>query len=159
METKLCTKCGVIKPTSEFYRRTQVKCGYQSHCKECVCKWRKNVYYKIPEVQKACKDASNKSYAKARAELIAAYGGACCCCGETEPKFLSVEHVNGDGAAHRKVIGEGGKTLCNFLRRNGYPKDGYSLLCYNCNCAKGFFGVCPHETTRQLLAVSSAATT
>jgi hypothetical protein len=34
-----------------------------------------------------------------------AYGGfRCACCGEAEPLFLSLDHVNNDGAAHRKVF-------------------------------------------------------
>lgn len=27
----------------------------------------------------------------------------------------------------------------------GYPKDRYRLLCYNCNCAIGARGYCPHK--------------
>ena len=29
------------------------------------------------------------------------YGRACSCCGETEPAFLTIDHVNNDGAEHR----------------------------------------------------------
>src|SRR5262252_4538483 len=39
-----------------------------------------------------------------RLEMIAAYGGECACCGETEPVFLTLDHVNGDGAAHRRSM-------------------------------------------------------
>ena len=34
------------------------------------------------------------------------------------------------------------------LKKLGYPKDGYQLLCHNCNCAKGWYGACPHTEER-----------
>ena len=33
---KQCTKCGEVKPISEFYRRTASKDGYQPYCKSCL---------------------------------------------------------------------------------------------------------------------------
>jgi hypothetical protein len=30
------------------------------------------------------------------------------------------------------------------LKRQGWPKDGYTVLCLNCNIAKGATGTCPH---------------
>ena len=72
------------------------------------------------------------------------YGGIpqkCSCCGESEVKFLTIDHVNNDGAKHRKeIVGN----LTQWLLKNGLP-EGFQILCYNCNCAKGFFGTCPHK--------------
>lgn len=31
-----------------------------------------------------------------------------------------------------------------WLKKNNYPP-GFQILCYNCNCAKGHFGYCPHN--------------
>jgi hypothetical protein len=31
------------------------------------------------------------------------------------------------------------------VKAAGYPKDRYQLLCHNCNMAKGFYGLCPHQ--------------
>lgn len=33
---KLCTKCGLVKPASEFYKMPEVKSGLRSDCKTCV---------------------------------------------------------------------------------------------------------------------------
>lgn len=33
---KPCTKCGVVKPFSEFYKRLDSSDGYRSHCKSCT---------------------------------------------------------------------------------------------------------------------------
>jgi len=77
-------------------------------------------------------------------EVIMAYGGECSCCGETMLEFLTIDHVNGNGNEHRQTIGRGYK-LYKWLKNNNYPKKEFRLLCYNCNCARGQFGECPHK--------------
>jgi len=81
-----------------------------------------------------------------KVKIIEAYGSKCVCCGETLLEFLTIDHINNDGAADRKENkhGSGGK-LYRWLIQNNFPKEGYQLLCYNCNCSKGFFGYCPHN--------------
>ncbi len=83
-----------------------------------------------------------------RQEMIEAYGGACSCCGESELAFLSLEHLNGDGKAHRLQFGERGNNdgVVRDLKRRGWPKDGYTILCFNCNMGKAVNGgICPHQ--------------
>src|SRR3990167_2513529 len=41
---------------------------------------------------------------KRRLAVIFHYGGRCACCGELEPKFLAIDHINNDGAVHRKIL-------------------------------------------------------
>lgn len=65
----------------------------------------------------------------------------CSCCGETETDFLTIDHIAGGGNKHRKEVG-GIFTI--WLRKQGYP-EGYRVLCFNCNIARGLFGTCPHE--------------
>lgn len=36
--------------------------------------------------------------------VIDAYGGSCVCCGETAFEFLSIDHLKGNGAAHRRAV-------------------------------------------------------
>ena len=67
---------------------------------------------------------------------------ACACCGEKETRFLTLDHVNGNGANHRRVIGR--QPLERWLKSNGYPS-GYQVLCWNCNVAKGQGETCPHQ--------------
>jgi hypothetical protein len=70
------------------------------------------------------------------------------CCGETEPLFLTLDHINGGGNKHRREIKESGKGSGSFyewLKRNGYPP-GFQVLCQNCNVGKWRNGgVCPHQ--------------
>jgi hypothetical protein len=86
-----------------------------------------------------------------RMEMIAAYGGCCACCGEQTTEFLTLDHIYNDGAAERRATKmPGNQRLIERLRKQGWPKDRYQLLCFNCNCTKGFFGQCPHQRLKAL---------
>jgi len=85
---------------------------------------------------------AKKSRDKLRNEVLKAYGSKCACCGEIQPEFLAVDHINNDGAEHRRTVGTG---LYQWLRKNGFPKEVFQLLCHNCNFAKAKYGVCPHQ--------------
>lgn len=82
---------------------------------------------------------------KLRRAALDAYGSACACCGSTQDEFLSIDHVNTDGAEHRKKIGLG-SAIHQWLRREDYP-EGFQVLCFNCNMSKGLYGQCPHLKT------------
>jgi len=70
------------------------------------------------------------------------YGNTCACCGESNLKFLSVDHINGGGCKHRKQTK--GK-ICVWLYKNNFPK-GFQILCFNCNWGKHINGgICPHK--------------
>jgi hypothetical protein len=69
----------------------------------------------------------------------------CVCCGEAGFPFLSLDHINGGGAEHRRSLKTaGGFSFYSHLRKLGYPP-GYQILCFNCNMAKGALGHCPHK--------------
>jgi hypothetical protein len=89
-----------------------------------------------------------KDRVRLKAELIAAYGGQCACCGEPNPGFLTIDHIFNDGHVERAAFPKGGGShhLYERLKKRGYPKDRYQLLCFNCNMGKAFnHGVCPHK--------------
>lgn len=44
METKICTKCGIEKPLSEFNWRNKEKGTYRSECKICHTQYMKDIY-------------------------------------------------------------------------------------------------------------------
>jgi hypothetical protein len=79
-------------------------------------------------------------------EAILAYGGyrcACPGCTETDPMFLTIDHVNDDGHVQRRQ-GLTGLTLFRWLQKNNYPP-GYRVLCFNCNLGRyRNGGICPH---------------
>lgn len=81
---------------------------------------------------------------KIRIEAFIAYGGpTCACCGETQYEFLTLDHKNGGGNAHRERVG-GVYQVFLELRRQGWPP-GYRVLCWNCNAANAYHSVCPHQ--------------
>jgi hypothetical protein len=86
--------------------------------------------------------------AEIRLEMLEHYGYSCACCGESNPKFLTIDHLNEGGNKHRKELGGTIPFYC-FLKRNNYPS-GYQTLCFNCNIAKARNlstnrnNVCPH---------------
>ena len=78
-------------------------------------------------------------------EMLQAYGGKCACCGIDYLPFLSIDHVNGDGALERRARKGGSDsniTIAYRAKRNSYP-DIYQVLCTNCNRAKGTGPKCP----------------
>lgn len=83
-----------------------------------------------------------------RAAVFEAYGGhICACCGETQRIFLTIDHVENDGAAHRKQI-KWGSEMFSWLRRNNFPP-GFQVLCRNCNWGKhANGGTCPHQSSK-----------
>jgi hypothetical protein len=81
-----------------------------------------------------------------RLEVLNFYGGKCACCGEAEICFLAIDHINGGGNKHRKEIG--GSKIYFWLKANNFPS-GFQVLCHNCNLAKGFYGICPHNVQNE----------
>lgn len=77
-----------------------------------------------------------------REQIMQTLGGQCQCCGETTPVFLTIDHVQNDGAKvrhlHRHLI-------YKMILDEGCPSDRYQILCWNCNSAKGILGACPHS--------------
>lgn len=146
----------------EFHREARRKDGRNLSCKQCIAEYHAARRREDPEGERAKRTAWKRAnrekvnaaarlsqaevHRRLRAEVIAAYGGACTCCGETEPKFLTVEHVNGLGPADRWPSGKrkSGVTVLRAIKKAGFPSS-YSVLCFNCNCAKGHYGVCPHR--------------
>lgn len=130
---KLCAKCRprVTKPCSW--------CGMQF-----VGSTESRAYCSAEHRDAALKDKRITKQKGLRDELLAAYGGKCNCarCPETNPAFLTLEHVNGTGKAHRAKVGSHAYA---DLRRRGFPRDGYTLLCWNCNAMTRFGRTCPHE--------------
>jgi hypothetical protein len=94
-----------------------------------------------------------KSNLKLKRLVMDAYGGVCACCGEAELVFLTIDHIDDNGAEHRREMAaernsnysQAGARTYRWLRDHDFP-DGYQVLCANCNCGKQWNGgVCPHE--------------
>lgn len=67
-------------------------------------------------------------------------GIKCCRCGFSDIRALTIDHVKNNGADERRFLfGDrtcAGTTFYRWLRKNGYPNNGYQVLCFNCNWIK-----------------------
>lgn len=85
-------------------------------------------------------------------EAHAAYGGVCSCCGETNPFFLTLDHLQNDGHKAR-VTDTYSVSIYAWAKKNNWP-DTLALRCFNCNCARhrnltmNNDDRCPHEIER-----------
>ncbi len=80
---------------------------------------------------------------RVREKVLLAYGGKCACCGETNLKFLTFDHIDGGGTKERRLTGKMGSTFYLTLMRE--RRTDIQVLCFNCNCARYIYGKCPHE--------------
>lgn len=65
--------------------------------------------------------------------------GPCEICGETDLKFLTIDHINNDGAERRRNGEVFGIQLIRSFRKMGWPnslRKDYRLLCFNHNCCR-----------------------
>jgi hypothetical protein len=134
-------------------------------CKRCAIE-KADAYRKANPEKKRIREAKRARIKRRedRHAALAAYGGVCACCGEHREPFLVLDHINGDGAEHRRMMqpnagphAPAGYRTYQWLRLRGYPP-GLQVLCANCNMAKER-GICPHqegsETPRGIAASHS----
>lgn len=82
-----------------------------------------------------------------REQVLEGYGAWCNCCGETEKVFLTLDHVDNNGAEERKALTpltrNNDGVFAKAIKEN-FPLC-YQILCNNCNIAKYRVGECPHK--------------
>ena len=155
-------------------RRHEEQCkdtdGTWRHTIQCKARWQKHMakkkllglcrhcgYGKKAAIGRTvcndCADNSKKRHIETnailRALVIEAYGGICACCGNASKKFLTIDHVNNNGAAERRTVTN---NVCLRLKRLNFPPE-YRLLCFNCNCGRALNdGICPGDPILHKLA-------
>ena len=179
MQSKICKACGVEKPVGKFNTTTSASNGnkyFRNECRKCEQArhkgWREKnrehlrvtglanmrryraAKMAVDEVgfRKIEAERARKWAAELKDKVYLGLGGCSCkCCGETEPKFLSIDHINNDGYARRKN-GEGsGARLTQVVYRHyresgSWPTHDFQILCMNCQHGKSRNGgICPHK--------------
>jgi hypothetical protein len=162
---KRCTKCGTEKPLDQFGRRADTRSGLRSYCLACQSLSAK-LRYAAGDIKASRADRRSYYYAnresfirdgrearaadpelfrerarrhreKVRAAVFDHYGWRCACCGASDR--LTIDHVNGDGASHRRELFGSSRTsgtmFYRWLTEQGFP-DGYQALCVRCNSSK-----------------------
>lgn len=155
---KSCTRCREYRKTYyENYRAKRPRAGLccKKDCpntpkpgfKTCErCLARQKAYE--DSIRPQLREGKHKWYQQLKGEVFEKYGGpVCACCGVTHIEFLSIDHSEGNGAAHRAEVNgdpRNGKNLYVWLRKNNFPP-GFRVLCMNCNFSLGHHGYCPHH--------------
>jgi len=158
---KKCPQCKIEKFEDEFFKIKEPRWKgdeYASWCKVCnrrrhrkrylkhrkgVLKHKAVLWREMTLEQRERRLKSTRLWIKKRREkVIKHYGSRCKCCGETKIEFLEMDHINNDGAAHRRKLGY--PSMYGWIVKNNYPKT-FQILCSNCNMSKGRYGYCPHK--------------
>lgn len=149
---KRCSTCKQVKSFPEFNIRNSEKGWLKNHCKNCESDY--NRAHHLANREDRCRNAREyyKEWKPKRWQLVLEnLGDSCKCCGESDRKFLTVDHINSDGwkeKTYETSNGRAGRALWGKVIREGYPKDRYQILCYNCNCGrdKSEGKICPHNS-------------
>lgn len=156
MNVRKCTRCKQPFPRTEEYWQKQSHSadGLDYYCRPCSSERQKEWNLKNLDKYKAnIKKQHDKNREKKIQERVALkekilthYSTSdtpqCVCCGIVGAVFLTIDHINGGGASHRRE--EKIKDFYWWLKREGFP-EGFQTLCWNCNSAKHLLGTCPHQ--------------
>ncbi len=120
----------------EYYNRNKKeRCEYGKQYynsnKEIISKKNSEWYQNHKET-----NLKRKNYREQLKQIILTHYGnnvlACVLCGHDRIASLSIDHIDGGGRAHRKLVkSNGGAGFYRWLKRNNYP-EGFRTLCFNC---------------------------
>lgn len=162
MDFKVCTACSLAKPITKFPSKGKhtlpngERFTYRgSICRPCIREEHKRngicVHCHRPAIEnnRCCekhaqlmRDSVKRRNIKDKELVFNHYGCCCAYCGDIRLLFLTIDHINDDGAEHRRLQRSGnnhGHNIYAWLRKNKYPT-GFQTLCYNCNCTKTKIG-------------------
>lgn len=150
----LCIRCGIQASAGRLQcprclstARDKDKSTYAKRKRQGLCHVCSKPVKDGRTVCTPCALRHSQKAAKKRLEIklrvLLAYGGKCACCGESHFEFLTMDHVNNDGAKQRKEIGNA-SAIYKWIIANNFP-EGFQVLCFNCNFSKSVYGYCPHR--------------
>ncbi len=103
VEMRVCCDCNENKPIKSF---PGTKVWKSPRCRKCE---RLRIKSQKPEIWEKRKRNSYRrrrnDRIKMKRYILTVYGGRCECCGEEEIGFLTIDHIDGKGAEHRREIG------------------------------------------------------
>jgi hypothetical protein len=135
---KTCQEC-INRAGKRIKRQAEaghcVRCGEKNDRKTMLCS--------------SCQLLASAKHQQRRKQVFDHYGWVCTCCGEAHPEFLTMDHMNNDGGRRRREdISHA--NLYVWLIKNDFPTD-FQPLCWNCNSAKRWNRICPHQKEREML--------
>ena len=146
---KKCSTCQKKKKETEFYKNRYNKDGLDWECKKCKLGREKKEYAENPKVRERRKETAkrynkanrgviyerhNEKYREVVTKLFNLLGNKCANCENTDKRVLQVDHINGDGAKHRKERNYAWwKIYADMIKSVEAGENKYQLLCANCN--------------------------
>lgn len=131
LKEKTCTVCNKTLPINQF------QYGKTAYARCRTCRNTLNRTYHHSEIGRAKSIARNKKRReKIKLEVLSHYTNDTFCCSKCDCKdirCLSLDHINGDGADHRREIGK--KSLDEWAKKNNFPNT-LQVLCMNCQFIK-----------------------
>ena len=153
---KICIRCGG-RPTYARYkicqecRKKEAKTKRQKYIDKGLCKncGAHPIRSETTTTCQKCFDRAKANKKKRQSKnwemILDHYGPKCNCCGETTTEFLTLDHINNDGAVHKRSLNtKDSHAIKKWVVQNHFP-DNFQILCYNCNCVRNTLGYCPHE--------------
>ncbi len=116
----LCPQCGI----------NDIPTGGHKHCSR-ACALAKQADERRAKLDKT-------PHQRDKWEVFAHYSGGkarCAHCENDDIRVLQLDHVNNDGAEHRKQLGRG--KVLPWIKANGFPP-GFQVLCANCHAIKTY---------------------
>jgi len=141
MSVNNCRKCGI-----ELTEDTWLPCQQRQGAYICKFCERKRSQEKYTKNKDYINNKHKLRHKEKRMILLKYYSNetmSCACCGENNIEFLTIDHINNDGHLHRQNSSVR-SSIYNWLIKNHFPA-GFQVLCFNCNMAKGIYGICPHK--------------
>ena len=142
--TTICCDCGVER----HFNKYDVRRGRHESLRCHVCAI-KHHHKNKPKRTKEQKAAYRKKYYQNNKNALDAYandwrqskrfdminklGGSCVMCGESDPIVLDFDHINDDGAEHRRLTNKK-----NVIYLVAEDSSRFQLLCKNCNWRKEY---------------------
>lgn len=123
------------RPEIRARRRIQARAKYAKNAQKYIDRtvaWRKKHKYDQRPNQFLMR-------MKLKQKVMALYGGCCCNCGELDLAKLTIDHIDGNGAAERKKQRELGQSVYRNILNSGKRED-LRCLCASCNIAALIYG-------------------
>ncbi len=141
----LCNRCQKVSTNNKYCDECKVKIENSiiDITEEKICRSCSNIAELNNTQCTICKNRDSEYRKRKRQEqkkdVFNHYGGCKCnYCQISDLRVLTIDHLNNDGAAHRKRL-KTSKMLYSDIQRRGYPPE-YQVLCFNCNSLKHING-------------------
>lgn len=106
----------------------------------CTCGEPSKLTAICPKCIQARTEANRQMRRRTRLFVVAALGGRCIDCGESDIRVMTLDHVNGDGAEHRREQGDSSRRIWRDVEKQiitlGESTRKVVLRCYNCHFKK-----------------------